>query len=422
MKKNSHIIILFCLNILLLLIIINDLKPDNKKVIIDKYITRNSDKVHIDIIKEDVNNSEENNNMANENNDIILTLNEIEVYNEKIKNKTNELYDLNSYKSMTKDEILNYIKKYDIPKGKYNDGKLITNEEINAILNNRDIDNIEDALKIQKGIIVKRANLRSFPTTIGFYDTKINDYDKIQETELLVNTGVLILHESKDKLWYFVMSPIYVGWVEKDTVALASDVNYDFFINNSNYGVIIDKYVKIDDITLDMGVKLPYINNKFILPIKLENSEVGKREIDISSDKINIGYLPYTKENVIKEAYKYLGEPYSWGGLNKSVDCSSFIMNIYKTFGFNFPRNTSSQNKSVGEVISLTDKNNNEKLNLINNTEPSLLYQDGHVMLYIGIKNDKHYIIHASGDGMVKESILDNSNYLKNINKLVLVK
>ncbi len=422
MKKSNYIIIFFCLDILLLIILIYDLRPNNKNVKIDKCLTNNNDKVHINIIKEDDEASEEDSNMSNENSGVILTLEEIDNYNEKIRNKTNEIYDLNNYKSMKKDEILKYIIKYEIPKNKYNNGKLITNNEINIILNNRNIDDVKDLLKIQKGIIIKRANLRSFPTNIGFYDTKINDYDRIQETELLVNTGILILHESQDKLWYFIMSPIYVGWIEKETVALASDENYNFFINNSNFGIIIDKYVKIDDITLDMSVKIPYVNNKFILPIKLDSNEVGKREVDISNAKINIGYLPYTKENIIKEAYKYLGEPYSWGGLNNSVDCSSFIMNIYKTFGFNFPRNTSSQNKSVGEVISLINKNNNEKLNLINNTEPSLLYQEGHVMLYIGKKNNKHYIIHASGEGMVKESILDNSNYLKNTNKLVLVK
>ena len=44
-------------------------------------------------------------------------------------------------------------------------------------------------------------------------------------------------------------------------------------------------------------------------------------------------------------------------------------------------------------------------------------------MLYVGMENNKHYIIHASGsDGKVVKSILDNSNYLKKINKLVEIK
>ena len=48
---------------------------------------------------------------------------------------------------------------------------------------------------------------------------------------------------------------------------------------------------------------------------------------------------------------------------------------------------------------------------------------NGHVMLYISISNNKNYIIHASGsDGKVVKSILDNSAYLKKINKLVEIK
>ena len=170
-----------------------------------------------------------------------------------------------------------------------------------------------------------------------------------------------------------------------------------------------------------MSVKIPLVNNKYIIPIKNENGYVGKKEVTIGKDKININYLSYTKNNVITQARKYLGVSYSWGGYNQNVDCSSFIANIYRTFGFQFPRNTSSQNKSVGKVISFSSKTNSEKLKLIENTEPSLLYQNGHVMLYIGKKNNKHYIIHASGEGSVKESILEDSSYLKNINKLVLV-
>ena len=97
---------------------------------------------------------------------------------------------------------------------------------------------------------------------------------------------------------------------------------------------------------------------------------------------------------------------------------SSRLLNIYRTFGIYFPRNTSQQNKSIGTITNLEGKSNQDKLKLIENTEPSLLFQSGHVMLYLGKVNDKHYIIHASGDIKnlkVLVTILDNSTHLSKI-------
>ena len=115
--------------------------------------------------------------------------------------------------------------------------------------------------------------------------------------------------------------------------------------------------------------------------------------------------------------------PYSWGGKDLGVDCSSFIQNLYRTFGFIFPRNTSSQNNSVGPFLDLTKMSNTEKLETIKKQKPALLYQKGHVMLYLGVKKNEPYIIHASGNTQTLKVVLEklSSTYLKNITKIVFV-
>ena len=71
-------------------------------------------------------------------------------------------------------------------------------------------------------------------------------------------------------------------------------------------------------------------------------------------------------------------------------------------------------------VLNLANLTNREKLNIIENHPYSLLYQVGHVMLYLGKINGEDYIIHASGSQMkVTMTSLNNSSYLKNINKMV---
>ncbi len=395
---------------------------------VEKIELNNNSTSNINDSKE--NNNSNNNNIVKENEDekVILTLQEIQEYNKKIKERTNALYDIDNINNLTKDEIINYITSYNLPKFPKYDGNIEYNiSNINNILNNCNLDNID--LNIAKGIVIRRTNLRSFPTNVSFYDKKnIKDFDRLQETELLVNTPVLIIHKSLDNLWYFVISPTYFGWVLQSDIAYATDADYNYFIKTNSFGIIINPSLKINDNILDMSVKLPLVKvNKdtlvLMLPIKGNNGYVERKEITINNNDVSLGYLTYTKENVYKLANAYINIPYSWGGKDNGVDCSSFISNLYRIFGFIFPRNTSSQNTSVGSVTNLENKNDTEKLNMIDGTNPSLLYMSGHVMLYIGVENNKHYIIHASGsDGKVVKSILDNSSYLKKINKLVDIK
>ena len=415
-KKYTIILILF-INIILITGCnnIKDKKIKEKEVVEDEYIEIIPDNA-IKFIE-------------NLDNSIILSTDEIKEYNKKIKEKTTFIFDLNSITNLTKEDVLNYINSYTIPKlPKYNGNNKVTQNDIKVILDNRNIEGIKNNIEIKKGIIVKRSNLKSFPTDINFFSRKgINNFDSLQETELTINTPILIVHESKDKMWNFVISPIYVGWVKNDTIALATDDDINYFINNTSFGVITEASLKIDDLILDMGVKLPYIgvsknNYQFVIPVKGDNNYAKKKVISIPRTKAHIGYLPYTKRNVIIQAFKYEGMDYSWSGMNESVDCSSYILNVYKTFGFTFPRNTVNQRDSVGNITWLNGKTNTEKLSIISNNKVSLIYQIGHVMLYLGTKEDKHYIIHASGDDMkIVVTDLNSRTYLSKIDRVITI-
>lgn len=400
----------------------------NKKVIKEEKIKKNEyTDDYIEIVP---NNSL--NYIENLDNNTLLSIEEINKYNDNIKQKSNYIYDLN-IDNITKEEILKFINSYKIPSGtKYNNNNVITNSMINNILDNRNIENIKD-IKLTKGIIVNRTNLKSFPTDIHFFDNiNLNNFDAIQETELQVNTPILILHESRDKNWKFVMSPTYIGWVKVNDIGISNDDEYNYFIKSENFIIITDPFIKINNTLLDMGVKLPLIsskgkNYKVYIPIKNNDGIIERKEFEIKKTKAHIGYLPYTKRNIYIQSFKYENTSYSWGGMDDGIDCSSFIVNIYKTFGFIFPRNTSEQKNVIGDSIYLENKSETEKLNILTNDTnyPFLLYEPGHVMIYLGVKNNKHYIIHASGninELKVIESELENSNHLKNINKIVKIK
>ena len=363
-------------------------------------------------------------------NEILLNQDEIKEYNNIIESKTDSLYNLN-INSLTKNEVLNYINKYKLPNlPKYNNGVLITNNDIKNILDNRNIENIPDIVNLKKGIIVNRTNLKSNPTDMHFFDSITDtNFDALQETELKVNTPVLIIHESKDLKYLFVLSKTYIGWVKSDDIAFSSDDDIEYFTNNKNFIVITEPFIEINNTLLDMGVTLPLIkpvSDGYLvsLPTKDENGNIKVENVTISKDKTHVGYLPYTKKNVLIESFKYEGIPYSWGSMDYGVDCSGYVRNIYSTFGFVFPRNTSDQNNSVGILLDLSDKSSSDKLNIIEKNVPSLLYMEGHVLIYIGIKDNKHYVINASGNKLilkVTKEVLEDSYYLPKLEKLVLI-
>ena len=82
-------------------------------------------------------------------------MNEIKEYNKKIKEKTTFIFDLNSITNLTKEDVLNYINSYTIPKlPKYNGNNKVTQNDIKVILDNRNIEGIKNNIEIKKGIIV----------------------------------------------------------------------------------------------------------------------------------------------------------------------------------------------------------------------------------------------------------------------------
>ena len=146
---------------------------------------------------------------------VLMNYQAILKYNAKTLKNDATLYNLDTITSLNKKEIEKLILKYELPKlPKYNGNQKITNDDLNKILDNRNLNNIVDINNVVKGIVIKRTNLKSFPTKIHFFDKPgMDNFDNLQESELHVNTPLIITHTSKDSLWSYVITPTYIGWV-----------------------------------------------------------------------------------------------------------------------------------------------------------------------------------------------------------------
>ncbi len=359
---------------------------------------------------------------------VLMSEEEIQNYNQAVMNRSKFMYHLDSFHVLTKKEVQNYINSYSFPKlPQYNGTKKITSSTVQKILDNRNLNAIPDKVEVKKGIIVRHTNLRSFPTTVESRTSKDSIVDNLQESELLVNVPVLIIHESLDQEWYFVISLAYYGWVEKKDIVLVTDEEYQYFTEPNDFVIVTEATVNVEGVNLDMSVRLPLIRegkDDYIvaLPTKNEEGIFKAKTVALPKTNSHLGYLPYTKENVYRQAFKYLGTKYIWGSKEGGIDCSSFVANVYRTFGFSFPRNTSHQKESLMRKTSLIGKTNSEKLWILQQDYPCLAYEDGHVVIYLGVLDGKHYIIHAVSDTMdVTVMNLEECYHLRRLDSVIVV-
>jgi hypothetical protein len=108
-------------------------------------------------------------------------------------------------------------------------------------------------------------------------------------------------------------------------------------------------------------------------------------------------YLPLTRENIIRQAFKFLGERYGWGHSYDARDCSGFVSEVYRSFGVRLPRNTRDQGVSPAfNRIALTAADDyGKRVELLRQAQVGdLIYIPGHVMMVIGQERDGPYVIH----------------------------
>lgn len=274
------------------------------------------------------------------------------------------------------------------------------------------------------GLVVKRADLRTFPTLLRVFDSPGDtDIDRFQESAIFPGTPVAIVHESRDRQWWFVVSPHYAAWVEKRFIAAGSAREVFGYIHREPYRIITGPTVKtvftpaqpeVSELQLDMGVRVPvmadwpaskpvngqhpYTAYVIELPIRAEDGSLRfapallPKTADTSED-----YLPLNQGNIIRQGFKFLGERYGWGHSFNARDCSGFVSEVYRSFGVQLPRNTRDQAVSPAlNRIAFSEADDHERrLEVLRSLEAGdLIYIPGHVMMVIGFDRGMPYVIH----------------------------
>src|SRR5690554_1690061 len=323
-------------------------------------------------------------------------------------------------------------------KGYFSDGKRVTDREINDLIKNCNLQQIPDRVRVKFGMLLRRSNLRALPADKIFASSPdTTDQDLLQLTALSAGTPVLIFHHSLDWKWCYVQAPTCRGWVKGKQIGIARNRAEIFsYINSERFLIVTGSRVEtepnpfdtsISNVLSQMGDKIPLVADRELpdsipednqqaqspegcyviwLPVRAEGGCLSFRKALIArGNDLREGYLPYTRKNIISQAFKLLGERYGWGGLFTRRDCSRFIMDIFRTAGIQLPRDSGAPQEEIppGKTVHFSGSIKDRRKALLKLAPGDVIYMKGHVMMYLGQAENKHYVIHA-GSGYSKRN------------------
>lgn len=343
----------------------------------------------------------------------ILSQSEVYSYNAGNFQRLSFLSDpLDQPQTISGDEVRQWIQGLSKPSSsaRYDaNGKEYKASDYETMKQNLNLEAIPASITVRYGLTVNRTLMRTWPSSRSSFSKPTeqkNDY--FVETAAYPAEPVIVYHASKDGKWLFAGIYHYKAWIQAQDVALCTRDELSELQASQNKLVIRGPKLFTPDtsdprasqIQLDMGVSLPLESGnqqEYVVryPVKDEAGNMEYVPVKLPrSSELSKGYPDYATAGVLEQAFKFLGEPYGWGGMNNARDCTSFLVDVYRSFGIRLPRNSDQQEQITG-AVSLKGKDRNERLRIIEGLRPgSTLYMPGHAMMYLGVFEGKHYIIH----------------------------
>ena len=185
---------------------------------------------------------------------------------------------------------------------------------------------------------------------------------------------------------------------------------------------------EVSELQLDMGVRLPlasvppdqpvngqgtYESWVASLPVRSDDGMLSfkpallQKARDTSPD-----YLPLTRANIIRQAFKFLGERYGWGHGYNARDCSGFTSDVYRSMGLLLPPNSGAQGKSPAlphRFFTAADSHDARVQAIMSADVGDLIVVPGHVLMMLGkvdgqpyVIQDVPYVIYPIGHGKTR--------------------
>lgn len=307
-------------------------------------------------------------------------------------------------KSQIIDNIINYNSQTNAPA--YDTTQLIAkyNTVVNAKTEQVDSNIIS---KINANYITDKSLIDGYNYLgVSNTDSYIDVYDEASTDGFIIGKmpdgcASEIIDENEN--FYKIKSGDVEGYVEKQYILTKKEANIkaiqtmneNLKINIDNAKVYEDQELTKEEITIEKDSMINFTEkNNGVYKVNIDDVEGYISENDVTlTYTLPTAILLYTELEktqieTVDYAVQFLGNPYVWGGTNltNGCDCSGFVQQIYKQFGYSLNRHSSDQ-ATQGTEVSLQDLQPGD-----------LVFYDhkgagiDHVAMYIG----NGQIIHAS--------------------------
>lgn len=303
------------------------------------------------------------------------------------------------------------------------DGQPLGDAVFEALLANATPD-LPERVPVKFGLCARRADLRTFPTDSLMTSRPFDfAFDRLQETTVDIGWPVALVATSRDGQWGFALTPQYWGWLRLDVIAAVSRQDVIDYVNAPDFVVTVGNrgLVALEEgggITPQMGTRLQLreeTEHAYRVGVSRRDAAGVLRLADgwIAKDSGDFarGFLPLTVRSLFEQAFKLLGERYSWGGSRLGIfgrDCSRLVRDVYATTGLFLPRNGDQQAQVCKPQVTFTPEMTAEDRTqaIVDRVSPgAILELPGHVMLYLGAVDGVPYALHdtsSSGyDGVI---------------------
>ena len=312
------------------------------------------------------------------------------------------------------------------------DGNILTEAEAAAIADNCPTDGSAPSIASGYAIVTRHTTMRNLPTDrmMGLTPGDADD-DNLYLSMLRVNEPLLVRAQSVDgKFFLCISSCLSASWVPAEDIAICKDraewlaawdvpagkelvvTGYKVRTEQSRetpntadrmlyMGTVLERIdLESPEQALEIvGTRSAYNRYACYLPVRKADGTYAKEPALIAqSADVSEGFLPLTKENVAKQAFKSLGQMYGWGGMLEANDCSGYVRDVYKCFGLELARNTTWQMNMPVRGYDLTGLDDAHKAAAIAQMPlGTVLFWGGHEMIYLGQENGKFYVISSLG-------------------------
>jgi hypothetical protein len=291
------------------------------------------------------------------------------------------------------------------------DGKRHAEQWLENLWANVDIDNYPSLAF--NAINVVHGDLRVLPTG-EYYLSEPNvpegrePFDDFQRTSIPVNTPLYISHASRDGLWLYADSHYGCGWIPAKAVARVDSSFVNRWECLPKAAIVAEDqpvYDRKGDVlfTASLGSRFPSMGDglsiyKILVAVAGADGDARAIQARVSKNSARCKPMKLTPFNIAEVANKLINKPYGWGGIDGKRDCSQMLKDLFAPFGLWLPRHSSSQAREGGRLLDLSEYSAAEKEELIlEKGIPffTLLWADGHIMLYIGEKSGQPLVFQS---------------------------